>query len=87
MFTKYIKPFVLNNSQYLLRSRILYSTKNAISPNNGVVLSDTCVKRLKELCSDNVFLRLCVESGGCSGFQYKFTLDDQLSNDDKYVDL
>lgn len=83
MFTKYLSPFVLNNVRYFLRSRI-YSTQNAVSPNDGIVLSDTCVKRLKELCNDNVFLRLCVESGGCSGFQYKFTLDEQMSNDDKY---
>ncbi|XP_022125424.1 iron-sulfur assembly protein IscA-like 2, mitochondrial [Pieris rapae] len=82
MFTKCFKSLMLNNSRYLLRSKI-YSTNTAITPNDGVLLSETCVKRLKELCTDKIFLRLCVESGGCSGFQYKFHLDDQLSNEDK----
>ncbi|VVD01201.1 unnamed protein product [Leptidea sinapis] len=54
-----------------------------VSPNDAIALSDNCVKRLKELCSKDVFLRLCVESGGCSGFQYKFNLDDNLSGDDR----
>lgn len=55
------------------------------SSTEAVLLSDTCVQKLKQLCSGNVFLRLCVESGGCSGFQYKFDLDDKLADDDKYV--
>lgn len=54
-----------------------------ISTNDAVVLSDRCVQKLKQLCEGNTFLRLCVESGGCSGFQYKFDLDNKLGDDDK----
>ncbi|XP_050348136.1 iron-sulfur cluster assembly 2 homolog, mitochondrial [Nymphalis io] len=61
-----------------------FSTQTAnISTNDAIVLSDSCVEKLKQLCDGNVFMRLCVESGGCSGFQYKFDLDDKLADDDK----
>lgn len=45
-------------------------------------LSETCVKRLKEICDDKSFLRVTIEGGGCSGFQYKFDIDDKLESDD-----
>lgn len=49
-----------------------------------IKLSDACVNRLKEICKDerNTFLRVIVDGGGCSGFQYKFELDSKLNDDD-----
>ena len=46
-------------------------------------LSDSCVKRLQEIASDGSFLRVTVEGGGCSGFQYKFELDSVPKDDDR----
>ncbi|XP_038621767.1 iron-sulfur cluster assembly 2 homolog, mitochondrial [Tachyglossus aculeatus] len=46
-------------------------------------LSDSCVKRLLEIAEGSQFLRLQVEGGGCSGFQYKFSLDTVLHPDDR----
>ncbi len=34
---------------------------------------------------DSTMLRVTVEGGGCSGFQYKFNLDSSVNADDKYV--
>lgn len=43
-------------------------------------------QRLKELQAEKadspLYLRIEVEGGGCSGFQYKFNLDGQLQKDD-----
>jgi Fe-S cluster assembly iron-binding protein IscA len=52
-------------------------------PNSNAV----ALQRLKELQAETpnepVFLRVEVEGGGCSGFQYKFSLDCKSTDDDK----
>ncbi|NXE86587.1 ISCA2 protein, partial [Menura novaehollandiae] len=54
------------------------------SPSEGqVFLSESCVKRLLEIAEGSEFLRLQVEGGGCSGFQYKFSLDTVINPDDR----
>uniref|UniRef100_A0A8C5WDS0 Iron-sulfur cluster assembly 2 homolog, mitochondrial n=1 Tax=Leptobrachium leishanense TaxID=445787 RepID=A0A8C5WDS0_9ANUR len=40
-------------------------------------------QRLREVTKDSEFLRLQVESGGCSGFLYKFFLDTELTQEDR----
>jgi len=45
-------------------------------------VTDDCVKRLEAICDKDEFLRLSVESGGCSGYQYKFELDKAIAEDD-----
>ncbi|XP_025946614.1 iron-sulfur cluster assembly 2 homolog, mitochondrial, partial [Apteryx rowi] len=53
-------------------------------PGEGrVYLSGSCVKRLLEIAEGPEFLRLQVEGGGCSGFQYKFSLDTVINPDDR----
>jgi iron-sulfur cluster assembly accessory protein len=48
---------------------------------DGLTISEAAVARLQQLQKDAgtrpVFLRLTVEGGGCSGFQYEFTLEEQ----------
>ncbi|XP_041350647.1 iron-sulfur cluster assembly 2 homolog, mitochondrial-like [Gigantopelta aegis] len=48
-------------------------------------LSDSCVKQLKKLGMDKN-LRVFVEGGGCSGFQYKFDLDPSFNPEDRVIE-
>ncbi|HLD76785.1 MAG TPA: iron-sulfur cluster assembly accessory protein [Rickettsiales bacterium] len=51
-----------------------------------ITLSDAAIKRVCEVAMQSQnhgkFLRIGVSSGGCSGFQYLFNLDDKLNPDD-----
>lgn len=51
--------------------------------------SDSAVKKLKSLHDEegnsNLKLRVSVYGGGCSGFQYTFSLDEELKPGDKSV--
>jgi len=53
---------------------------------NQIKLSESCVKHLKELGNLNKYLRISVDSGGCSGFEYKFSLDANVTDEDKFIE-
>ncbi|GMJ12045.1 hypothetical protein like AT5G03905 [Hibiscus trionum] len=88
-----ISPFFITRikqNHKLLRSSFSSSSSalreaSSESPSlDAVHMSDNCVKRMKELqSSDEKMLRLSVETGGCSGFQYVFDLDDKTNPDDR----
>jgi iron-sulfur cluster insertion protein len=52
-----------------------------------VGLSDNAAKRVKQLIAQegnpDMKLRIMITSGGCSGFSYNFSLDDQIKEDDQ----
>jgi iron-sulfur cluster insertion protein len=56
----------------------------------AVTLSDAAAARLRVLGAEEehvgMFLRVAVDGGGCSGFQYSFTFDKQINADDKIVE-
>lgn len=54
----------------------------SLASDQGLKLTESCVNRLKEICKDGSFLRVTVEGGGCSGFQYKFDFDTKRAKDD-----
>uniref|UniRef100_A0A182NNS1 Iron-sulfur cluster assembly 2 homolog, mitochondrial n=1 Tax=Anopheles dirus TaxID=7168 RepID=A0A182NNS1_9DIPT len=68
----------------LLQRRMLSSAVPAADV-KSIQLSNTCINRLKEICKSSSFLRVSVEGGGCSGFQYKFSVEKQLGDDDVIV--
>ena len=54
-----------------------------------IVFTDNAARRVKDLVADegdeNLKLRVYVTGGGCSGFQYGFTFDDTVAEDDTLV--
>ena len=48
-----------------------------------ILLSDTAINQFKKILSNedkDSFVRLLVDSGGCSGFSYKFSVDKSVDN-------
>jgi iron-sulfur cluster insertion protein len=54
-----------------------------------VSISDSAARRLKDMTATGEFVgmkfRVSVSGGGCSGFQYGFSFDDDASPDDHVV--
>ena len=55
----------------------------------SVSLSASAAKQIKAIMTKQGFdkyMRVAVEGGGCSGFQYKFDFADQLNEDDIVIE-
>lgn len=53
-----------------------------------VTISDAAVRKIRQIINEedpNLRLRIFVQGGGCSGFQYGFTLEDQTPADDDFT--
>jgi len=52
-------------------------------------ITDNCLTKIKDLIAEennfNLKLRVFVQGGGCSGFQYGFTFDEDTDEDDFVV--
>ena len=85
---------MLSVSGLLLRrltsvSRLSLCQLRSASPSErSLLLSDTAVERLKKVTGDQGWLRISVEGERCSGFQYKFYLEDggQTGEEDVLVE-
>lgn len=57
-----------------------------VASERGVVITDSAARRIAALKQQEeaggAFLRIAVSGGGCSGFQYGLTFDDQRNPDD-----
>ncbi|XP_018085824.1 iron-sulfur cluster assembly 2 homolog, mitochondrial isoform X2 [Xenopus laevis] len=67
----------------LLSSKLPVRYLSETLKEGNLLLTDRCIKRLRDVTSGSEFLRLQVESGGCSGFQYKFTFDTEITAEDR----
>ena len=57
----------------------------------AVALTETAVKHVKQLMQsqqlDNVYLRMGVKGGGCSGLSYALEFDNEVGPHDKKFDI
>lgn len=57
---------------------------------NDVIVTDAAGEKIKEIISDdgnlNLKLRVFVQGGGCSGFQYGFNLEEAPAEDDFVIE-
>jgi iron-sulfur cluster insertion protein len=55
-----------------------------------ITISETAQRHITNLLKEEpagTHLRTFVQGGGCSGFQYGFTFEDQISEDDFTIDI
>lgn len=68
---------------------MLAMEKNSQMNESGVSLSETAAAQINSIMSKQEtgrFLRVSVEGGGCSGFQYKFDFADGPEADDMIIE-
>jgi len=61
-------------------------TVNLQTPPPAIIFTDSAAEKVKDLLIEegnaNLKLRVFVQGGGCSGFQYGFTFDEIVNEDD-----
>uniref|UniRef100_A0A9I9DMG9 Core domain-containing protein n=1 Tax=Cucumis melo TaxID=3656 RepID=A0A9I9DMG9_CUCME len=92
--TPYLVARIKENQRLLSSSATAYQEASSLSsspspspsaPVDTIHMTDSCIRRMKELQDpkEEKMLRLSVETGGCSGFQYVFNLDGKTTPDDR----
>jgi iron-sulfur cluster insertion protein len=55
-----------------------------------IEITDACASKIQELIEEegtpNLNLRMFINGGGCAGFQYGFTFDDTINEDDMVIE-
>src|ERR1700680_56400 len=68
------------------RAQHMSETMAEAASERGVIITDSAARRIaalkKQEAGGGAFLRIAVSGGGCSGFQYGLTFDDQRNPDD-----
>ncbi len=56
-----------------------------------ITITQSAVNKVTDLLAEennpSLFLRIFVQGGGCSGFQYGFTFDEEIAEDDTKLDF
>ncbi|QFQ32394.1 iron-sulfur cluster insertion protein ErpA [Buchnera aphidicola (Aphis fabae)] len=65
----------------------IFKVKNII--NNHIQLTKTAIKKIKSFIlikkNKNLKFRIYILGGGCSGFQYQFTFDENINKNDMLI--
>ena len=48
-------------------------------------VDNSAIERLHKILKESQFLRVLVEGGGCSGFQYKFEVDTEIDEEEDLI--
>jgi iron-sulfur cluster assembly accessory protein len=69
-----------------------------VNEDTNLIVTESCLKQIEQLLiqrraraeqpeihDDGYFLRVFVDAGGCSGFQYQFEVDNELDDDEDLV--
>lgn len=95
MFISFLKNINISFSRkalsfYSHRPVVPFSSSASSSPESEsksqLIITQSCIERLKKIAPEGSFLRITIDGGGCSGFQYKFDLDSKLQADDVCFD-
>ncbi|MFA7095592.1 MAG: iron-sulfur cluster insertion protein ErpA [Gammaproteobacteria bacterium] len=65
-------------------------TTDVSEVSSPLIFTDAAAKKVKELIEEennpNLMLRVFISGGGCSGFQYGFTFDENVNEGDTQVE-
>lgn len=51
-------------------------------PVDVIKVTASSLARIEKICTNNSYIRIFVDNGGCNGFQYKFEMDTTVTADD-----
>ncbi len=70
---------------------IRLAAMNNIAPEAPVLMTQAAANRIKALAAGEgnpaLMLRVAISGGGCSGFSYGFTMDSEVTGDDKVFEF
>lgn len=83
-------PMTLNS--FFLKSSLF--SKNFIAQLNrsarhmaeSLIITPKALEQLRKIIANGEFMRVMVDSGGCSGFEYKLSIDKTINTDDEVIE-
>ncbi|HEB82067.1 MAG TPA: iron-sulfur cluster insertion protein ErpA [Gammaproteobacteria bacterium] len=70
--------------------QVSFAPKPKVIENASIAFTDAAASKVKALVEEegnpNLKLRVSVDGGGCSGFQYAFAFDENVNEDDTVVE-